>query len=257
MKIFKKIAGLGMICGAIFISSCDKDGVVDRGQPATGARVVFVHASPDAPHFNFFVNNTKITGGSPTAAGVEQGMAYSITGLPITFGYAVVDPGTLAVKAVVAPSSTTAAPGSELFNTSLSTEDNKYYSVFALDQLANISPLVLTDNLIAEPGKAGIRFVNAISGSAPVNVTATFTEVGATTSSTATIASNVAFKSATEFISSAPGRYVFQMKDAATGANVGAALTVTFLRATENYTVYGRGITAGVPGPAIAGFYNR
>ncbi|MEO8795383.1 MAG: DUF4397 domain-containing protein, partial [Daejeonella sp.] len=147
MKKIYKVLGLTLISASVIFTSCKKDGVVDRGGISQGGKVKFVHASPDAPQFNFYVNGTKITAGLASSTGVEQGMAYSATGLPTSFGYSNFEPGALVFKSLVAPSSTTVAAGTELFTTNLSVEADKYYSLFAMDSLSRITPVVFTDNL--------------------------------------------------------------------------------------------------------------
>jgi hypothetical protein len=147
--------------------------------PATGARVKFIHAAPDVPGIDIYVNDKKFSGvnTSPpaTPALLTYGNAY-----PSTAEYATLPAGKAKV-AVVIPSLNNATG----IAADLTVEEGKYYSVFATGISPNYTPLLLEDKLPVASGKnIFVRVINLI----PNSTTAEFTVNGTT------IATGVAFK---------------------------------------------------------------
>ena len=114
--------------------------------PVAPARVMAVHASPDAPAVDLIVDG----------AVAGTGLAF-----PNNTTYLEVAAGTRNVKVNVAGTSTT------VINASLPVTSGSSYTVFASDVVASISPVVLTDDLTAPAaGNAHVRFVH-LSPDAP------------------------------------------------------------------------------------------
>ncbi len=106
---------------------------------ALTANVSVTHASPDAPGVDLLIDNTKVN----TAA-----LTY-----PSSTGYLKVVAGTRGIKVNAAGTSTT------VINANVPFEKDKNYSVYAVNVLASINPLVVEDNLATpETGKAHVRF---------------------------------------------------------------------------------------------------
>jgi len=113
----------------------------------TDANVMAIHASPDAPAVDLLLDD----------AVVGQDLEF-----PNNTGYLPILSGTRNVKVNVADSTTTVIDADLMFETG-----GSYKSVFAIDEVANISPLVFDDDLSAPAaGKAHVRFIH-LSPDAP------------------------------------------------------------------------------------------
>ncbi len=115
--------------------------------PTLQARVLVVHASPNAPGVDVLIDNQKVN---------QQPLTF-----PRNTGYLSVNAGTRNVKVNVAGTITT------VINADLPLEGNRNYSVFAIDSVSKISALVTNDDLTAPAaGKAHVRFIH-LSPNAP------------------------------------------------------------------------------------------
>jgi len=115
--------------------------------PTPQARVLVVHASPNAPGVDVLIDNQKVN---------QQPLTF-----PRNTGYLSVNAGTRNVKVNVAGTITT------VINADLPLEGNRNYSVFAIDSVSKISALVTNDDLTAPAaGKAHVRFIH-LSPNAP------------------------------------------------------------------------------------------
>lgn len=229
----------------LLFASCKKNALISRREEASATRIMFVHAVPDGPQFNFFVNDVKITGAPATATGLIQGMAYNTANLPSYFGYSNITEGPAKIKAVVPSASTTITPGTVVLTLDQNLDKNKSYSVFTFDPFATMGGFITTDNLITDAQKAGIRFVNLMSG-IPVDLEMTYTPSGSTTATTSLFATNVSYQGITDFKALPPGTYVFQRKRTGTNTLVGSATTITRLNAGQNFTLCARGTAAAM-----------
>lgn len=138
----------GLIAAAFsFIAiGCGEDSSPATPTPQR-ARVLVVHASPDAPGADVLVDNQKVN---------QQPLTF-----PNNTGYLSVDAGSRNVKVNAAGTTTS------VINANLTLESNKNYSVFAVDSLRKIAALVTTDDLTAPAaGKAHVRFLH-LSPNAP------------------------------------------------------------------------------------------
>lgn len=156
-------------------------------QTATGARVKFFHAAPDAPGVALFVNDKKLSGVltvSPTTPGVvTYGSVFPST------DYALVEPGSIKARLVIPASGATAE--TTVFSGTVPVEADKYYSVFATGIAPTYGAALVQDNIPAFNGRQlFFRLVNMVP-----NATA-----AAVTLAGATIAEKVEFGKASSFI---------------------------------------------------------
>ncbi|PWH19569.1 MAG: cell wall anchor [Ardenticatenia bacterium] len=183
------------------------------------ARVRVVHASPDAPAVDVWVNNTKAFENAPFKG--------------IT-GYAELDPGTYNVKVVP-----TGATEPVVIEANLPLVGGKDYTVVAVGQLANIEPLLLEDNNNAPaPGKAHVRFVHASPDAPAVDI--------AVAGGGPVLFSNIAFKQASQYLPVDAGAYNLEVRLAGTNT---VALSVPGVRLEDGtvYTIFAMGLAGGQP----------
>lgn len=201
---------------AISFAACSDDENTTAPTPASKANVLVVHASPDAPGVDLLVDNT-------------------VAGTNLTFpnntGYLSVNGGTRNIKVNVTGTSTT------VIQANLNLEENKYYSVFAVNQVSAIEPLVFEDNLTAPAsGKAHVRFIHLSPNAPAVNITLTDGTV---------VFNNVPFKGSVNFTPLDAGTYNLQVRDAATNQTVVLELPNITLQAGKIYTVFAKGLLGG------------
>ncbi len=190
------------------LTSCNDDD--DELQP--GANVMVVHASPDAPSVDLLIDDKKVN---------TSALSY-----PNNTGYLSVSSGTRNVKVNAAGTSTT------VINGNLDLESGRSYSVFAINTLSNIEPLILEDDLASPAnGRAHVRFLH-LSPDAPA--------VDIAVQNGPTLFSNRAFKSATAFTPVDAGTYTLEVRLAGTNTTV---LTVpnVMLENGAIYTVFAQG----------------
>lgn len=197
-------------------ASCSKD--ENNSTPAAKAKVMVVHASPDAPAVDLLVDATKLN----TA--------------PLSYlsntGYLDVTAGTRNIKVNVANSSI------NVINADVTVESSKNYSIFAIDSFSKISAIVLGDDLTAPaPGKAHLRFVH-LSPNAPA------VDIAVTGGNVLTGFGNKAFKTFTAFTSLDSGRYNLEVRLANTTI-VALPLPNITLQAGKIYTVFAKGFLGG------------
>lgn len=221
--------GLGAALMLFSVTACDKD---DDTMETANARVLVVHASPDAPAVDLLVDNVKVN---------SAALAY-----PANTGYLDVASGTRNFKVNAAGTTTT------VINADVPLMENMAYSVFAYDRVAQIKPLVVMDNLATPAaGKAHIRFLHLSPGAPAVTI-------GVLNGSTfAPVFSNRSFETAATatanqaFTPVDAGTYTFDVRltDGTT-----SVLTVPniALQAGKIYTVFARGIVGNTASPLSA-----
>jgi Domain of unknown function (DUF4397) len=176
------------------------------------ANVLVVHASPDAPGVGLLVDDVLIN----TGAALEY---------PNNTGYLAVDAGTRNIKVNVFGTAST------VIEADLPLEENVNYTVFAKDEVANISPLVLVDDLTAPAaGKAHIRFVHLSPNAPAVDVLADGSP----------LFSNYVFTDASSFTPVDAGSYLISVNAAGTETEVLNVGSVS-LEAGKIYTVFAKG----------------
>ncbi|AFH50693.1 Cell wall anchor domain protein [Ignavibacterium album JCM 16511] len=201
---------------AISFAACSDDENTTSPTPTEKANVLVVHASPDAPGVDLLVDNT-------------------VAGTNLTFpnntGYLSVNAGTRNVKVNVTGTSTT------VIQANLNLVANKNYSVFAVNQVSAIEPLVFEDDLITPAsGKAHVRFIHLSPNAPAVNITLTDGTI---------VFGNVAFKGSVNFTPLNAGIYNLQVRDAATNQTVVLELPNINLQAGKIYTVFAKGLLGG------------
>lgn len=198
----------------------DDDNPMAPNTPGT-ARVMAVHASPDAPAVDLLVDN----------AVAGSGLAF-----PNATSYLTVNSGTRNVKVNVAGTSTTA------LQANLPVAAGTNTTVFAVDSLSNISALVLSDDLTTPAaGKAHVRFVH-LSPNAPA--------VDVAVAGGAVLIPNKAFKEFTPFTPLDAGTYDLEVRVAGTGTVV-LSLPGVALTAGKIYTVWAKGFVGGAGAQAL------
>ncbi len=146
------IAAVFIIALSTILMGCSED-----SNPTTMAvsksNVLVAHTSPNAPGVDLLVDGT-------------------VAGTNLTFpnntGYLSVNSGTRNIKVNVTGTSTT------VINADVPFEKDMNYSVFAIDSVSKISPVVVTDNLtMPASGKSHIRFFHFSPNAPAVDVAVT------------------------------------------------------------------------------------
>ncbi len=199
---------------AFSFTACSDDDPVTP-DPTPTAKVMVVHASPDAPGVDLLVDNV-IAGSNLT--------------FPNSTGYLEVEAGTRNVKVNVTGTQTT------VIGADLNIAANISYSTFAVNTVANLEPLIFIDNLAAPAsGKAHVRFIHLSPDAPAVDISLTDGTV---------IFSNVAFKGSVDFTPLDAGTYPLQVRVAGT-STVALELGSITLQAGKIYTVFARGLLNG------------
>jgi hypothetical protein len=203
---------------------------IDNGQgsgeqfvdlPFALTNVLAVHASPDAPAVDLLVDN--IVRGT--------GLAY-----PNNTGYLNPLAGTRNIKINVSGTATS------VIDANLRVLPGASYSVFAVDAVANISPLVLNDDLTAPAaGNAHVRFVHLSPDAQAVDITLTDGTV---------VFGNRSFKEFTPFTPLGAGTYNLEVRLAGTTTTV-LPLPGIVLEDGKIYTVFARGFVNGSAGQEL------
>jgi hypothetical protein len=182
------------------------------------ARVRVVHASPDAPAVDVWVNDN---------------VAFSNAPFKGITPYASLETGTYNVKVVP-----TGATEPVVIEADLALEGAKDYTVVAVGKLENIEPLVLQDNnSTPAEGKAHVRFVHASPDAPAVDIAVKGGPV---------IFSNIAFKGVGDYTPVDAGTYDLEVRLAGTDT-VALEVPGVNLTAQTVYTVFAMGLAGGEP----------
>ena len=184
------------------------------------ARVRVVHASPDAPAVDVWVNDSIKAFTNAPFKGVTA--------------YAELDPATYNVKVVPAGATTPV-----VIEANLGLEADKDYTVVAVNTLANIEPLVLVDNnATPAEGKAHVRFVHASPDAPAVDI--------AVANGGPVLFGNVPFKGVGDYLPVDAGTYDLEVRLAGTTTVV---LSVPGVRLSNQtvYTIFAMGLAGGSP----------
>lgn len=183
------------------------------------ARVRVVHASPDAPAVDVWVNDAIIAFSNAPFKGITD--------------YAELDAGTYNVKVVPA-----GAMEPVVIEADLDLAADTDYTVVAVGQLAAIEPLVLLDNnSMPAAGKAHVRFVHASPDAPAVDIAV---------KGGPALFSNVAFKGVGDYLPVDAGTYDLEVRLAGTDT---VALSVPGVALADQtvYTVFAMGLAGGEP----------
>jgi hypothetical protein len=216
MKKWMKIMLLAVL-PAMVLTSCDDD---DDDMPVIEtSNVMVVHASPDAPGVDLLIDNNKVNTAALT--------------FPDNTGYFEVQSGRRNIKVNAAGTNTSVIDA----NVDLMRDRN--YSIFAVNTLSNIEPLVLEDDLSAPAsGNAHVRFVHLSPDAPAVDVAVTGGPV---------LFSGTEFREAEAFAPVAAGSYDLEVRLAGTETVVLAVPGVQ-LASGRIYTIFARGFVAAPQG---------
>lgn len=165
----------------------DAGNVAVLSDAAAGAKLRVVHASANAPAVDVLANN----GATPAVSNLAFPAATNYLSLPAaTYNFKVVPTG--ATTPVVINADVPLANGTE-------------YTLLALGALANIEPLLLTDNNRRVATEAKVRLVHASTLAANVDIYVV--AAGASIANTSPAFANVPFKAQTGYVSLAEGNY--------------------------------------------------
>ena len=198
-----------------FIGCDDEETPVAPTPTPSNSLVKVVHASPDAPGVDLLVDN-------------------AVAGTNLTFpnntGYLTVPSGTRNVKVNVTGTMTTVIEANVPFM------QDRNYSVFAVNSVANIEPLLIEDDLTAPvSGKAHVRFIHLSPDAPAVDITLTDGTV---------VFGNRAFKDFTAFTPLDAGTYDLQVRVAGT-TTVALDLPGITVESGKIYTVFAKGFLSG------------
>ncbi len=237
-----------LLISALLLWSCgDTADFRSSVVPATGARVKFYHAAPDAAGIDIYVNDQKFSGVNTVPPAVSAPLTY-FNSFP-NQDYALLTPGTAKVK-VVTPASTTATTDATLVTTDLTTQADTYYSVFLYGTAPTYSTLTLTDNLTPQdPAQAYIRFINLVSGADAAATYDLFVNGTVAVSGIAPLRGVATFVPIPA-IGYATTAIPVQLRLAGTTTVVGTAITLQPY-ASRFYTVVARGIVGGTTTKAV------
>jgi LPXTG-motif cell wall-anchored protein len=183
------------------------------------ARVRVVHASPDAPAVDVWVNGAVAFSNAP------------FTGIT---DYAKLEPDTYNVQ--VTP---TGATEPVVIEADLTLDTQTDYTVVAVGTLDEIEPLVLVDNNSAPAaGKAHVRFVHASPDAPAVDI--------AVANGGPVLFANVEFKGVGDYLPVDAGTYDLEARLAGT-ETVALSVPGVALNEATVYTVYAMGLAGGEP----------
>ncbi len=209
MKRLLVVSAVLVLSMALATSALAQDGM---------ARVRVVHASPDAPAVDVWVNGT---------------VAFSNAPFKGVTDYSALDPATYKVQ--VSP---TGATEPIVIDADLTLAAGTDYTVVAVGLLENIEPLVLVDNNSAPAeGKAHVRFVHASPDAPAVDIAVTGGPV---------LFANVPFKGVGDYLPVDAGTYDLEARVAGT-ETVALSVPGVKLDAGFVYTVFAMGLVEGEP----------
>ncbi len=194
----------------VFIDNDPGDVYVDLDFATTS--ILVVHASPDAPGVDLLIDDVKVN---------TSPLFY-----PENTGYLSLLAGTRNIKVNVAGSTTT------VIDATLTLQSEAFYSVFAIDEVSSIEPLVLVDDLSTPAtGKSHVRFIHLSPDAPAVDITLTDGTI---------VFRNRSFRDYTDFTPLNAGTYDLQVRLAGTSTVV-LDLPGIVLENGKIYTVFARG----------------
>jgi hypothetical protein len=220
MKKFSVSALLLILAAALFVPGCSNS---DNSPttPAVVSKVMAVHASPDAPGVDLLVDN---------------GVAGTNLLFPQNTAYLSLSPGNHNVKVNVTGTSTT------VINAPVSLAAGAAYSVFAVDSVSKIAPLVVTDDLTTPAaGKAHVRFLHLSPNAPAVDIAVTGGPV---------LFAGKSFMDYTAFTPVDAGTYNLEVRLANTSTVVLSLPGIT-LNEGKIYTVFAKGFVGGSGSKAL------
>lgn len=187
-------------------------------QAADTAKVRVIHASPDAPAVDVLV---------------DGGRAITNLAFGEVAGYVDLPAGTHAVAVVPAGAAADAA----VIQTNLELAAGKAYSVLATGRLAEISPVVLSDDRGGPDSTARVRFAHLSPDAPAVDIAVAGGPV---------LFSNVPFREAAAYLDAPAGTLDLEARLAGTDTVALSVPNVT-LEAGKVYTILAIGLAGGTP----------
>lgn len=217
----KYLLPLLVVAFGLTLTACSDDDDDNPMAPGTpNSMVMVVHTSPDAPGVDILVDDSK---------------ALSNLTFPNNSGYVQIPSGDRNIKVNVVNTATT------VIEADLSLNADVNYSVFAVNQVASIEPLVLADDLTAPAaGKAHVRFIHLSPDAPAVDIAVTGGPV---------VFPDVEFKEVSGFTPLDAASYNLEVRVAGTSTVV-LSLPNIALQAGKIYTVFAKGFASG-GNPAI------
>jgi len=199
----------------LFTISCKKD----ETTTTSTAKVLFVHASPNAPNIDILVDDKKVN---------SAAIAYSANSNFLTL-----NEGTRTIKINQSSNSTLIKSASIPF------VKNKNYTVFAIE-----STLLVEDNFTTPAtGKSNVRFVHLVPNAPAVDITLK-------SGTDSVTISNKSFKQYSDITLVDSKTYEIKAKIAGT-QNVVFATTGINLSSTKSYTIWAKGFLNGTGAQAL------
>jgi hypothetical protein len=185
------------------------------------ANILFVHASPDAPAVDVYAGWQR----------VARRLMF-----PYNTPYITTLARDTRIRINVAGTRTT------VIDATVPLERGKYYSAFAVNEVAKIEPLLLEDDL-SNPaaGQAHVRFVHLSPNAPAVDIAVTGGPV---------VFPNTSFKGYTPFAPVPGGTYNLEVRPAGS-TDVVLALPNVTLEAGKIYTVFAKGLLGGTGDQAL------
>lgn len=206
---------------ALGLAACSDD---DNGNPTEAvpsALVRVVHASPDAPNVDIAVDGT---------------VALVSVPYPVFSGYLEVPSGTRNVQVRPTGSLT------PVIEADLDLETGVAYTVLATGLVADISPVVTVDDLVApSEGNAKVRVIHGAPSAPNVDVYAT--AEGADLATATPILTNVPFRAVSDYLTVPTGRY--QLSVTLTGTTTVATSAIVDFNSGQVRTVLAREAPGG------------
>lgn len=246
--LFKSFA---IVATGLMLGACDKNAIEDFNDPVSGgAYVKFVHAAPDAPAVNFYLDNTKVSAIAANSAGEEQGMTFAKNVVfPSNYGYANVEAGTRMLQAI-----TPATLGNTVTaKNSVTLADGKYYSSFLIGTAGAYETYTVEDMLPeVSNGKAHVRFVNLLqSATNGYAASAVRTATSETPETRTAIGQTISVKGNTAYVAIEPtGSYIIEFKENNAAGTITKSSSFTPIGGRA-YTV----VISGVYGSLAAAIY--
>jgi hypothetical protein len=206
------------IAAAVFLAG-------DASAQAGDARVRVLHASPDAPAVDVYVD------GSEAISNLAFGSITDYVSLPA---------GNHAIKVFPASADGTGTPVIDV--PALTVESGKDYTVAAAGKVADIAPEVFVDNNAAPAANtAHVRVVHLSPDAPNVDIFAQGAGV---------VIPNLAFKAAANYLPLASGSYDLEVRAAGSSTAV-LSLPDTNLEAGKVYTAFAIGLAGGDPALSV------
>jgi hypothetical protein len=256
-RIMNRYASAAAALAVLALTACEKNTIVDITKPVIPTtQVRFFNFGVNAPQLNFYANETKMAAinsslCSPTPTDTVQqricresgqesttGIAYGAVGASGL--YSVIEPGPYTLKGTIAA---TTDKNLAVASLPVTLDANKVYS-FYVSGFYNTTTKTVDAFIVEDPipaidwEKATVRFVNAISNSSPMTLTArdSTTKIETAIGGTGT----VAYKGAGTYTGIAPGTYELYTTVAGSGTKVIKREGVV-LSAGRVYTISARG----------------